>query len=135
MGSPEIANLRPKEIANNPDWYIRFLRCGCLGGVRCLHSAGLQSNGFQLLSPEAFALNVEYRCIVKDPVQGTQQGVILIEVGSPVGRVLVTGEYNVEVAFFVVSPVNQIKEQTGILLVELTVANFVNNQPINLWKG
>ena len=80
----------------------------------------------QPLSPEAFALNVE-RCIIKDPVQGAQQGVILIEVGSPMGWVLVTGEDNVEVAFFVVSPVNQIEEQPSILLVELAVPNFINN--------
>ena len=128
MGSTEIANLRPKEIANNPDWFIRFLRCRRLGGVRSLSSAGLQSNGLQPLFSEAFALNVEYCGIVKDPVQSAQQRVILVEVGSPVGRMLVTGEYDVEVAFFIVSPVNQIKEQPGILLVELTVSNLVNNE-------
>ena len=87
----------------------------------------MQCNGLQLLSPEAFTLNVEYRSIVKDPVQG-QQCVILVEVGSPMVRVLVTGEYNVEVTFFVVSPINQIEEQPGILLVELAVPNFINNQ-------
>lgn len=41
---------------------------------------------------------------------------------------LVSGKDNIEVAFFIVPPVNQIKEQTGILFVELTVAYFVNNQ-------
>ena len=127
MGSTEIANLSSREIANNPDWFIRFLRCGRLGGIRSLYSAGLQCNGLQPFSSEAFTLNVEYCGIVKDPVQGAQQGVILIEVGSPVGRMLVTGKYNIEVAFFVVSPVNQVEEQPGILLVELTVPHFINN--------
>ena len=120
--------MSQKEIANNPDWFIRFLRCRRLGGRRCLHSAGLQCDSLQLLSAEAFALNIEYRCVAKDPVQGAQQGVILIEVCSPMGRVLVTGEDNIEVAFFVVSPVNQVKEQPGILFVELTVTHFINNQ-------
>ena len=98
MGSTEIANLRPKEIANNPDWFIRFLRCGRLGGIRSLYSAGLQCNGLQPFSSEAFTLNVEYCGIVKDPVQGTQQCIILIEIVSPMRRVLVTGEDNIEVA-------------------------------------
>ena len=132
MGSTEIANLSSREIANNPDWFIRFLRCGCLGGVRCLHSAGLQCDSFQLLSAEAFALNVEYRGIVKDPVQGTQQGVIFVEVGSPMRRMFVAGKYIIEVTFLVVSPVNQIKEQPGILLVELTVANSLINVSVTL---
>ena len=127
MGSTEIANLRSKENANNPDWFIKFLRCRRLGGVRSLYSTGLQCNGLQPLSSEAFALNVEYCGVVKDPVQSAQQRVILIEVGSLVGWMLVTGKYNIEVAFLVVSPVNQIKEQAGILLVELTVTHFINN--------
>ena len=127
MGSTEIANLRPKEIANNPDWFVRILRCRCLGRSWCLHSAGLQSNGLQLLAPEAFALYVEYRGIVKNPVQGTQQSIILVKVGPPMGRVFVAGEDDVEVAFFVVPSVNQVEEQPSILLVELTVPNFINN--------
>ena len=43
------------------------------------------------------------------------------------GRVFVAGEDDVEVAFFVVPPVNQVEEQPSILLVELTVPNFINN--------
>lgn len=128
MGSVEIANLRSEEIASNPDWYIRFLQYGLFGGIRGLHPAGLQGNGFQLFTPEAFALNVEYRGIIKDPVQGTQQGIVLIEVASPVRGVLVAGEYNIEVALLVVPPVNQIKEQAGILLAKFTVPYLVNNQ-------
>ena len=53
----------------------------------------------------SFRLDVEYRGIVKDPVQGTQQGVILV-----------------------VPAVNEVEEQPGILLVELTVTHLVNNQ-------
>ena len=43
-------------------------------------------------------------------------------------RMLVAGEYDIEVAFLIVSPVNQVKEQPGILLVELTVTHLMNNQ-------
>ena len=43
-------------------------------------------------------------------------------------EMLVAGEYDIEVAFFVVSPVNQVKEQPSILLVELAVTHFVNNK-------
>ena len=42
--------------------------------------------------------------------------------------VLVAGEDDIEVAFLVVSPVNQIEEQPGILFIELTVPHLVNNQ-------
>lgn len=66
--------------------------------------------------------------IVKDPVQGAQQCVVLIEVCSLVIRVLVAGKDNVETIFFVVSPDNQVKEQPGILLVELTLTNLVNSK-------
>ena len=81
-----------------------------------------------MFSPEAFALNVEYRGVIKDPVQRTQQRIVFVEVATPLRRALVAGEYNVEVAFLVVSPVNQVKEQPCILLVKLTVAHFVYNQ-------
>lgn len=60
--------LSQREIVNNLDWYIRVLRYRYLGGCRSLHSAGLQCDGLQFLSPEAFALNIEYCSIVKDPV-------------------------------------------------------------------
>lgn len=43
----------------------------------CFHAVGLQGHGLQSLSTEAFALNVEHRGTVKDPIQRTQQ-VILI---------------------------------------------------------
>ena len=44
------------------------------------------------------------------------------------GWVLVAGEYNIEVTFLVVPSVNEVKEQPGILLVELAAAHFVNNE-------
>ena len=116
------------EIANNPDLYIRWLRSRLLGGIWSLHPAGLQGYGLQLLASEAFTLNVEYRGVIKYSVQRTQQGIVLIEVTSPVRGMLVAGKYNIEVAFLVVSPVNQIEEQPGILFIELTVPHLVNNQ-------
>lgn len=58
----------------------------------------MQCDGLRFLPPEAFALNIEYCSIVKDPVHGTQQGVVLIEVGSPMRGGLVAGEHDVEVA-------------------------------------
>ena len=105
-----------------------FLRFRCLGRLRSLHSAGLQRNGLQLLSPESFTLNVKYSRIVKDPVQGAQKRIVLVEVASPMRWMLVAGKDNVEVAFLVVPSVNEVKEQPGILLVELTVTNLINNQ-------
>ena len=48
--------------------------------------------------------------------------------GFPLGRVLVAGKDDVAVALFVVSPVNQIEEQSGILLIKFTVTYFINNQ-------
>ena len=88
-------------------YHIRFLRSRLLGGIRSFHPAGLQSHSFQLLSSETLALNGEHCSIIKDPVQSTQQGIVLIEVASPVRGMLVAGKYNIEVAFLVVSPVNQ----------------------------
>lgn len=85
------------EIANNPDMYIRFLRSRLLGGIRSFHPTGLQSHSSQLLSSETLALNGEHCSIIKDPVQSTQQGIVLIEVASPVRGMLVAGKYNIEV--------------------------------------
>ena len=81
-----------------------------------------------MLATEAFSFNIEYRGIIKDPVQRAQQCIVFVEVAAPLGGVLVAGKHDVEVAFLVVSPVNQIKEQPCILLVELTVAYLINNQ-------
>ena len=41
---------------------------------------------------------------------------------------LVAFEDNIEVTLLVVPPINEIEEQPGILLIELTVAHFINNQ-------
>ena len=54
--------------------------------------------------------------IVKDAVQRTQQGSVFLKILAPESRVLVAGEDHIETAFFVVSPVNQVKEQPGIAI-------------------
>ena len=96
--------------------------------LRGLYSAGLQGEGFQAFAAVALALDVEHDGIVKYPVQGTQQGIVLVEVGFPLRRVLVAGEDDVAAALFVVPPVNQVEEQPGVLLVELAVAYLINNE-------
>ena len=73
-------------------------------------------------------MQLKYSGIVKDAVQRTQQGSVFLDILAPEGRVLVAGEDHIETTFFVVAPVNQVKEQPRILLVEGTVANLVNNQ-------
>ena len=86
-----------------------------------LNFAGLQRDRFQLLSPEAFATQLKYRGVVKDTVKRAEQGRVLVKILSPKRGILVARKYHVEVAFLVVSPVNQIKEQTCILPVKGTV--------------
>ena len=66
--------------------------------------------------------------ISKDAVQRTQKRRVFIKVLAPESRILVAGEDHVEIAFFVVATVNQIKEQPRILLVEFAMANLINNQ-------
>src|SRR5699024_4604050 len=90
--------------------------------------ACLQRNGLQFFSPETFTTQLKHSSIVKDAVQRTQQGSVFLKILAPESRVLVAGEDHIETAFFVVSPVNQVKEQPGILFVKGTVANLVNNQ-------
>ena len=72
-------------------------RCGHLGLERSLHSARLQGNGLRVLTPKAFTLDIKCRGIVNDPIQRAKQGVILVETGSPMGRLFAAGEDNVEV--------------------------------------
>ena len=115
-----------KKSANNPaliNWLLlRHYR------LNRRYLAGLQRNCLQLLSPETFTTQLKYSGIVKDAVQRTQQGSVFLKILAPESRVLVAGEDHIETAFFVVAPVNQVKEQSGILLVKGTVANLVNNQ-------
>lgn len=65
---------------------------------------------FPTFSPEAFSFYIEYRSIIKNSVDGTQEGIIHVEIVPPVRRMFVAGENNVGVAFLVVPPVNEIKE-------------------------
>lgn len=69
----------------------------------------------QFLSPETFTTQLKHSSIVKDAVQRTQQGSVFLKILAPESRVLVAGEDHIETAFFVVSPVNQVKEQPGKL--------------------
>ena len=95
--------------------------------IRGLYSAGLQGQGFQAFATVALTLDVEHDCVVKDPVLGAQQDIVLVKGGVPLGRVPVAGEDDVVAARLVVSPVDHIEEQPGVLLVELTVAHLINN--------
>src|SRR5699024_11484249 len=88
--------------------------------------ACLQRNGLQFLSPETFTTQLKHSSIVKDAVQRTQQGSVFLKILAPESWVLVAGEDHIETAFFVVSPVNQVEKQPGILFVIGTVANLVN---------
>ena len=88
----------------------------------------MQGKGFQLLAPETLALQVEYKRFIKDSVESTEQRIIFVEISAPVHRVFVAGKDDIVVSFFVVPPVNQIKEQPCVLFVEFTVANLINYQ-------
>ena len=100
-----------------------------------LNFAGLQRDRFQLLSPEAFATQLKYRGVVKDTVKRAEQGRVLVKILSPKRGILVARKYHVEVAFLVVSPVNQIKEQTCILPVKGTVTYFVHDQTTGTYQS
>lgn len=54
---------------------------------------------------------LEKQCIIEDPVQCTQQGVVFIELVPPCSGHGVAGEDHVEAAFLVVPAVDKIEEQ------------------------
>ena len=105
-----------------------LLGVGSLSRLHALHAVGLQEYVVQLLSAEALAPNIEDRSIVKDAVKGAQEGIVLVECFSPAARALVAGKDNVVIALLVVPSVNKIEEEPGVLLVELAMANLVNNE-------
>ena len=88
----------------------------------------LQSISLQPLSPEALAVDVEHGGVIKDTVKGAEKRVLLIEILSPQGRTSVAGEDDIICPFLVVPPVDEVKEQPCVLLVELAVPNLVNNE-------
>ena len=92
------------------------------------HLSGLQRNRLQLLSSEALTTQLEYGGVIKDAIQGAQKRGVFLEILPPQRWILIAGKDHVEAALFVVPPVNQVKEETGILLVKGTVANLFNNQ-------
>ena len=102
-----------------------FLASHWLNG---LYFASLQRDRFQLLSAETLAAQLKYGSLIKDAVKRAQKRRILIEIFAPESRVLVAGEDHIEMTFLVVTPVNQIKEQLRIFLVEFAMANLINNQ-------
>lgn len=77
---------------------------------------------------EAVSFNCKDSCVVKNPVQCTEQGIILVKVCPPGRRSFVAGKHKIVATFFVVPPVNQVKEQSGIFYIKLTMAYFVNDQ-------
>jgi hypothetical protein len=88
----------------------------------------LQRDGINFFTAEAFSLKLEYGSIIKDPVQSTKQRRIFLKILAPKSGILVAGEDHVVVAFLVVTPVNKVKKQPGVLLVECTVPDFVYNE-------
>ena len=87
---------------------------------------------FPAFSSEAFTLNGEHNGIVKDTVQSTEKRIAFAEVFLPLRRISVAGSVagkdHVVTPFFLVSAVNQVKEQPSVLLVKLTVPNLINDQ-------
>ncbi len=71
---------------------------------------------------------IENQGIIKDPVQCTQQGVVLTEVLLPLGKLLVVRKNHVVRTFLVVAAVNEVKEKPCVLLVKDTVTDFIGNQ-------
>lgn len=73
-------------------------------------------------------MDIEHRGVIEDPVKGAKKGSFLVEIFSPQGRASIAGEDDVVGSLFVVAPVNQIKEQTCVLFIELTMSNLINNE-------
>ena len=80
------------------------------------------------LPRKTLAPDVKDRSVVKYTVQGAQERVVLVEVLPPERGVLVAGKDQIKSPLLVVAAVNQVKEQTGVLLVKLAMPNFINNQ-------
>ena len=73
-------------------------------------------------------MDVEHGSIIKDPVKSKEQRVLFIEILSPQGRASVAGEDDVVRSLLVVPSVDEIEERPGLLLVELTVPDLVDNE-------
>ena len=83
LGSAEIAKNGSAETTKQPRLSNRLLLGRFVQGLNSSYLAGLPRDSFQLLAAEAFAPQLKDRCVVKDPVQRTEQGGILIEILSP----------------------------------------------------
>jgi len=77
----------------------------------------------------ALPTQLEQHRIVEDPVQRTQQGVVFIELVPPCSSGHgVAGEDHVEASFLVVPAVHKVEEQPGVLGIEDTVPDFIDDQ-------
>ena len=73
-------------------------------------------------------MDVEHGGVIEDPVKSAEKRVLLIEVLSPQGRTPVAGEDDIICPFLVVPPVDEVKEEPCVLLVELAVSDLVDNE-------
>lgn len=80
------------------------------------------------LLPLWLSTQLEQHRIVEDPVQHTQQGVVFIELVPPCSGHGVAGEDHVEASFLVVPAVHKVEEQPGVLGIEDTVPDFIDDQ-------
>ena len=92
-GSAEIAKTGSKEMTKQPRLcQIEILLAWCVQRLDGLDLAGLEGDRLQLLTSEALAAQLKDRGVVKDPVQRTEQGGVLIKILAPKGRILVAGK-------------------------------------------
>lgn len=66
------------------------------------------------LFTKTLTILLKYSCIVKDAFQHTQQGSAFLTILALTSRILVAGEDQIETGFFVLAPVNQVKEPSDI---------------------
>ncbi len=77
---------------------------------------------------EALPADVKDRCVVEDAVERAEKRVVLVEVLLQREGLFVAREDDVVRALFVVPTVDHVEEQPRVFLVELTVADLVNDQ-------
>ena len=76
----------------------------------------------------AVPIEVKNQRIIEDSVEGTKQCFFLGEILTPRNRLFVACKYNIRAALFVITAVNQVEEQSCVLCVKYTMANFIDNQ-------
>ena len=63
-----------------------------------------------------FASIIKYGSFIKYSVQCTQQGIVLIKCVATLSQIFIVGENDIEIAFLVLAPDNQIKEDPAVFL-------------------